>query len=140
MDLGATKAPEAAMIDRRSMLLTGAALGATMVLPGIANATTSTVVPEFDVIDLAVWTGERHAPAPVLIEPGSFLRPHHLVRKPGSRSLTALLSPANALLLAEYLRFEPRLMLEEHAVSAKIDIALTHARIVTASWTSDRQL
>jgi len=123
------------MIDRRSMLLTGVALGATMALPSVADAT-SFASPEFDVIDLAVWTGHGHAPGRVLIEPGSFLRPDHLMRVPHSRSFTALLSPANAILFAEHLRFEPGVIVE-HSSPTTISMALAHARIVTARWIHD---
>lgn len=136
MDLGATKAPEAAMIDRRSMLLTGAALGATMVLPSIADATTRFASPKFDVIDLAVWTGNRHAPARALIEPGGFLHPDHLRREPLARSFIALLSPANAVLFAEHLRFEPGVIVK-NASPAMVSMALAHARIVMARWSRD---
>jgi hypothetical protein len=60
--------------------------------------------------------------------------PEHLANRPRHSVLTALLSPANAFLLAEYLRFDPDVIVEDYVGPAPQTLAKGGGRIVTAVW------
>jgi hypothetical protein len=111
MDIGAAQAAEATVIDRRSMLAAGATLALDLVLP--AGCLAMQASPILDVIDLSVWEGEGRAPARILIGAGAYLRSEQVEKELRSRLLTALLSPANAELFREYLRFERGVIVQE---------------------------
>ena len=114
------------MIDRRSTLAAGATLALALGLPTESFAVPG--APALDVIDLSVWPGERGALARILIHSGDMLQPQHVERAPRSRALAALLSPANAVLFREYLRFERGVTVQERAFEAARSAVLIVAR------------
>jgi hypothetical protein len=134
MDRGAAKTAKAAVMDRRSILQAGVTLGAGMLLPAASRAIPPAAALIFDVIDRSVWVGKGDVKAYLVLDPGSFLSLEHLANRPRRSSLTALLSPANAFLLAEYLRFDPDVVIEEHSCPVAQALANAQGRTVTAIW------
>lgn len=118
------------MMDRRSLLVAGIGLG-TMALAPAASVLRGASPVQLDMIDLDVWTGKGAPPAAAILGKGLFLLPEHWAMTNSTRQLTALLSPANALLFAEYLRFDHRVV-EEYPVGPQGGLALPHARIMIA--------
>ena len=117
------------MIDRRSILAAGATLALDALLP--AECLAMQASPVLDVIDLSVWEGGGSAPARILIRSGAYLQSGHVEKTPHSRTLTALLSPANAELFKEYLRFERGVVVQERPFATTRE-----ALLMTASWDS----
>lgn len=96
------------MISRRSILqLAGAAVAANLVRPVAAEGRLDEFPDVFDIIDASVWIGSGDPPARHSLPSGTFLSPDHEAFANGNAPVIALLSPANARLLAEFLRFEP---------------------------------
>ena len=122
------------MIARRSLMIAGLGLGTNLLLPPAASALAAAVPLEFDIIDLDIWTGPGVVPARTVIGPGAFLRADHCVPKGAAHRLTALLSPANAALLGEFLRFDRGVAIEERGANLR-GLARAHARVVTVRWT-----
>lgn len=124
------------MIHRREFLRAGAAATAAASLPGAALA--RQIPATFDIVEVDMVRGAPGLPAKLRIETGAFLTPLD-ARRPGGARLTALLSPANAVLLAEYVRFEPGVRLDDQPFPAS-DLP-SHlsirpdARLVTVHWT-----
>lgn len=125
------------MIDRRTALTVGVVFGANLIGPAALRGRASLPHVEFDLIDLSVWTGKGKAPAYRFVDQGGFLLPEHLNQIGKAQHLTFALSPANAMLLAEYLRFDRHVTLEEKVVGADTSTMLrADARIVTVRWTN----
>jgi len=125
------------MIARRFLMIAGLSLGTKLVLPPAAFALAAAVPLEFDIVDLDMWTGPGAVPARKVIDPGAFLRPEHCVPRDAAHRFTALLSPANAALLAEFLRFDRGVVIEERGADLR-GLARAHARIMTIRWTRPR--
>lgn len=115
------------MIDRRSTLAAGATLALCLAVPAGGFAMEEPAA--LDIIDLTVWPGDGGASARILIGKGAHLRLEHIERVPRSRALTALLSPANAVLLREFLRFERGVTVRERFFEAA-----PAALLMTAAW------
>ncbi len=137
MDHAAAPAGEGcAMIKRREFLHASAAATAAASLPGAALA--RTIPANLDIVEAGMVHGDPGVPAKLRIETGTFLSPAQ-ARRPASDRLTALLSPANAALLGEYVRFEHGVRLDDRPFPALgLPASLTirpDARLVTVRWT-----
>lgn len=126
------------MIQRRDFLHAGAAatVAAAASLPAAALARPTPAT--FDIVEVDMVRGAPRLPAKLRIETGAFLPPS-AARRPGGDRLTALLSPANAALLAEYVRFEPGVRTDDQPFPASglppHLIIRPDARLVTVHWT-----
>lgn len=127
------------MIKRREFLHASAA-AATATAASLPGATLARSMPaSFDIVDDGVVRGDPGLPAKLRIETGTFLSPVQ-ARRPASDQLTALLSPANAALLAEYVRFDKGVRLDDQPCPpfgqpASLTIR-PDARLVTVHWTA----
>lgn len=123
------------MIKRREFLRASATATAAASLPGAALA--RPMPANFDIVEVDMVRGDPGLSAKLRIESGAFLNPKQ-ARRPLSNRLTALLSPANAALLAEYVRFDLRVRLDDQPFPAfGLPANLTvrpDARLVTVHW------
>lgn len=123
------------MIGRREFLHASAVATAAMSLP---DAPLARPLPAtFDIVEEGLVHGVEQLPAEVRIETGTFLNPAQ-TRRRATGKLTALLSPANAALLAEYVRFDHGVRLNDRPFPAfELPASLTirpDARQVTVLW------
>lgn len=124
-----------AMIKRREFLRTSATVTAAISLhrPALARP----MPANFDIVEVGIVCGDPGLAAKLRIQSGTFLSPNQAMR-PESNRLTALLSPGNAALLAEYVRFEHGINLDDQPFPAfGLPATLTvrpDARLVTVQW------
>lgn len=136
MDNEATHDGESStMIGRREFLHASAAATAAASLPCAARA--RPVPTNFDIVEEGMVFSVQDLPATLRIAAGTFLSPAQ-ARRPAGDRLTALLSPANAALLAEYMRFEHGVRLDDQPFPARgvpADLTIRpDARLVTVDW------
>lgn len=102
------------MIDRREFVLAGAAFVVAPPLVVSAQRERGARSPTFDLVDLSVWIDKARLPDAARIGEGEFLRPVHLSGFGRRKRLSVALSPANAVLLYEYMRGSTGVVIANH--------------------------
>lgn len=127
---------DCAMIRRREFILTSAAASTVVLLPGAALARPA--LANFDIVEVGMIRGVPGVSGTLRIANGAFLTPDQARRPVGNR-LLALLSPANAALLGEYVRFDQGVKLDDQpfpALGLPESLAIRpDARLVSVHWT-----
>lgn len=126
------------MIDRRAVLRGSAVMCAVAAAPAVAAPFNGEPCLHLDIVDEnVVWRGAGRR-ATMRIGQGQFMQPD-LALQPASKRLVALLSPANAALLREYVRFERGITLEDRpypAFASEMGAIRPDARLVMVRWTA----